>query len=81
MAKRSIGFHLRGSSETEIRTLIKRLKALGVGKIPPSRCTGEKTTSMLRKAWGKDFLEGGLGAVIEVPLSKSITTGKWPWSH
>lgn len=81
MPKRSIGFHLGGSSETEIRTLIKRLKALGVGKIAPSHCTGEKATGMLRKAWGKDFLEGGLGAVIEVPLSKSITTGKSPCSR
>ena len=69
------GFHLGGSSETEIRTIIKRLKALGVGKIAPSHCTGEKATSMLRKAWGEDFLEGGLGAVIEIPHSTGTHHG------
>ncbi|MCF8106857.1 MAG: MBL fold metallo-hydrolase [Desulfohalobiaceae bacterium] len=66
------GFHLSGSSEAEIRSVIKRLKALGVEKIAPSHCTGEKATRLFREAWGRDFLEGGLGAVIEVPLS----TGK-----
>lgn len=63
------GFHLSGSSEAEIRSVIKRLKALGVEKIAPSHCTGEKATRLFREAWGRDFLEGGLGAVIEVPLS------------
>ncbi len=61
------GFHLSGSSHAEIRTIIGRLKALGVKKIAPSHCTGENAIRMFRDAWAEDFIEGGLGAVIEVP--------------
>lgn len=62
------GFHLLGSSENEISTVIKRLKAQGVQKVAPSHCTGDKAILMFRDAWGDNFVEGGLGAIIEVPL-------------
>lgn len=60
------GFHLGGRSDAEIREIIRRLQALGVEKVAPSHCTGERATAMFREAWGEDFVEGGLGAVIEV---------------
>ena len=41
--------------------------AMGVKKVAPSHCTGEKATAMFREAWGDHFLEGGVGAIIEVP--------------
>ncbi|MDP2028242.1 MAG: hypothetical protein Q8K12_01220 [Thiobacillus sp.] len=37
-------------------------------KVAPSHCTGDAAITQFRKAWGKDFVEGGLGAVIEVPV-------------
>lgn len=61
------GFHLGGSSDVEIEAIIKRLKGLGVKKVAPSHCTGERAIQLFREAWGKDFIEGGLGAVIELP--------------
>lgn len=61
------GFHLGGSSHAEIEAIIKRLKALGVSKVAPSHCTGEIAIRLFREAWTDDFIEGGLGAVIEVP--------------
>ena len=61
------GFHLGGSSEAEIEAIIHRLKALGVEKVAPSHCTGEKAIGMFRDAWATDFIEGGLGAQIELP--------------
>ena len=61
------GFHLGGSSHARIEAIIERLKALGVKKVAPSHCTGEKATRLFRQAWGDDFIEGGLGAVIESP--------------
>ncbi|MDY0268109.1 MBL fold metallo-hydrolase [Trichloromonas sp.] len=60
------GFHLGGSSDAEIHAIIKRLKALGVRKVAPSHCTGDNAIELFRKAWQDDFMEGGLGAVIEV---------------
>jgi 7,8-dihydropterin-6-yl-methyl-4-(beta-D-ribofuranosyl)aminobenzene 5'-phosphate synthase len=60
------GFHLGGRSDAEIRAIIRRLKALGVEKVAPSHCTGDKAIRLFRQAWGEDFIEGGLGAVIEI---------------
>lgn len=62
------GFHLRSKSEAELHTIIARLKALGVQKVAPSHCTGERAIALFRAAWGEDFVEGGLGAVIELPV-------------
>jgi 7,8-dihydropterin-6-yl-methyl-4-(beta-D-ribofuranosyl)aminobenzene 5'-phosphate synthase len=58
------GFHLAGTSTTRIREIIQKLKDLGVEKVAPSHCTGEKAISLFKKSWGKDFVEGGCGAVI-----------------
>jgi 7,8-dihydropterin-6-yl-methyl-4-(beta-D-ribofuranosyl)aminobenzene 5'-phosphate synthase len=60
------GFHLGATSDAEIRAIIRRLQALGVKKVAPSHCTGDNAIRLFRDAWADDFLEGGLGAVIEV---------------
>jgi 7,8-dihydropterin-6-yl-methyl-4-(beta-D-ribofuranosyl)aminobenzene 5'-phosphate synthase len=61
------GFHLGRKSEADIRTIIQRLKALGVEKVAPSHCTGDNAIALFRQEWQENFIEGGLGAVIEVP--------------
>lgn len=60
------GFHLVGRTDAEIRTIIKRLKAVGVEKVAPSHCTGDNAIRMFRDEWKDDFIEGGLGAIIEL---------------
>lgn len=61
------GFHLMRADRLEIRNIVSALRALGVEKLAPSHCTGEAAIDEFRKAWREDFVEGGLGAVIEVP--------------
>ncbi len=58
------GFHLAGTSTTRIREIIQKLKELGVEKVAPSHCTGEEAISLFKESWGKDFVEGGCGAII-----------------
>ena len=60
------GFHLGGHSAAEIQAIIGRLEALGVEKVAPSHCTGETATRLFREHWQGNFVDGGLGAVIEV---------------
>jgi len=60
------GFHLRDKSDAEIGSIVARLRALGVRKVAPSHCTGKRAVRIFREAWGENFIEGGLGAVIEV---------------
>jgi 7,8-dihydropterin-6-yl-methyl-4-(beta-D-ribofuranosyl)aminobenzene 5'-phosphate synthase len=64
------GFHLGNASRAEIEEIIARLRASGVEKVAPSHCTGDDAIAAFRRAWGEDFIEGGLGAVIEVPVSE-----------
>jgi len=61
------GFHLLGRSRGQNRATIDALRKLGVRKVAPSHCTGDEAIAMFRAAWGEDFVEGGCGAVIDVP--------------
>ena len=61
------GFHLAGMSDEQIGAIIRMLKEMGVKKVAPSHCTGEKAIALFREAWGNHFLEGGVGAIIELP--------------
>ena len=60
------GFHLLRQPETRIRATIDDLKMLGVAQVAPSHCTGDRAIALFRDAWGKDFLDGGCGAVIDL---------------
>jgi len=60
------GFHLGGKANAQIQEVIHSLKELGVKKVAPSHCTGEKAMVLFRENWGENFLEGGAGAIIEV---------------
>lgn len=61
------GFHLWGRNDAEIRAITQRLKAPGVKKVAPSHCTGDEAIRIFRHEWADHFIEGGLGAVIEIP--------------
>lgn len=43
-------------------------RAPGVARVAPSHCPGTAAIARLRQVWGGDILDGGLDAVIEVPL-------------
>lgn len=64
------GFHLLSMSDSKIQKIIHMLKELGVQKVAPSHCTGNLARTMFRKTWGNDFIESGIGAVIE--LSRQV---------
>lgn len=60
------GFHLEGQPPDELQRVAEELKKLGVKKVAPSHCTGDAARKLFRELWGQDFLESGVGAVIEV---------------
>lgn len=61
------GFHLAGMTNSQLRETISALKELGVKRVAPSHCTGEKAIAFFKEAWGDNCLEGGVGAIIELP--------------
>ncbi len=60
------GFHLRDQSRQELRNLIAAFRGLGVQKIAPSHCTGEHAMTLFAQEWGADFIDSGVGRVIEI---------------
>ncbi len=60
------GFHLTSYSEAWIRRVIHSFKEMGVMKVGPGHCTGEKALELFKKNWEENFLEAGCGAIIEV---------------
>lgn len=62
------GFHLTGSGDEKVFSVIQGLRRLGVRKIAPSHCTGDLAIQRFQKAWGKDFIWGGCGSRITLDL-------------
>jgi metal-dependent hydrolase (beta-lactamase superfamily II)/zinc transporter ZupT len=61
------GFHLLGLSESKLRGTVQALRGLGIHKAAPSHCTGDAAIALFRENWKSDFIEGGCGAIIEIP--------------
>jgi 7,8-dihydropterin-6-yl-methyl-4-(beta-D-ribofuranosyl)aminobenzene 5'-phosphate synthase len=60
------GFHLEYTPAFMVKRIINNLKKLGVKKVAPSHCTGEKSTEMFKRSWGDDFVNLGCGANIRI---------------
>ena len=54
------GFHLGGVDVS------KDFRRLGVEKVAPCHCTGDRAMAFLENEYGKDFIRTGVGRVIEV---------------
>lgn len=61
------GFHLGGTSEGRIKAIIRDFQRLGVQKVAPCHCTGDKAIALFREAYAEDFIQIGVGRVIEIP--------------
>jgi 7,8-dihydropterin-6-yl-methyl-4-(beta-D-ribofuranosyl)aminobenzene 5'-phosphate synthase len=59
------GFHLREKSNEEVKEIISDLKDLGILKVGPTHCTGDKAIELFKKEYGDLFVQMGVGRVIE----------------
>jgi len=59
------GFHMGGASESTCRETIKRLIELGVEKIAPIHCSGDRIRSILEKEYPENWLKCHVGSIIE----------------
>ncbi|MFA9452523.1 MAG: MBL fold metallo-hydrolase [Candidatus Aminicenantaceae bacterium] len=60
------GFHLMEKSRVEIHAIIERFLEAGVRKCGATHCTGEQQIEWFRQAYGKNFVEMGVGRVIRI---------------
>jgi len=60
------GFHLKSASDTEIEKIISEFRNLGVQKVAPSHCSGERCIERFEKAYGSNFIKNGAGKEITI---------------
>jgi 7,8-dihydropterin-6-yl-methyl-4-(beta-D-ribofuranosyl)aminobenzene 5'-phosphate synthase len=61
------GFHLLDAPEPVILRVIGRLKDLGVENIAPTHCTGEQATALIKRHFGRRFVDIRNGSNVEIP--------------
>lgn len=60
------GFHLGGASDSELMSIIEDFRELGVKKAAPCHCSGNRTRELFRQEYGNNFIENGVGRIIEI---------------
>ncbi len=58
------GFHMGRYAEDDVKLVINQLKDLGVKKIAPTHCSGEKTRKIMQEAFGANYVEVGVGSKL-----------------
>jgi 7,8-dihydropterin-6-yl-methyl-4-(beta-D-ribofuranosyl)aminobenzene 5'-phosphate synthase len=61
------GFHLRTMRKAELEEIITNFRKLGVERVGPCHCTGDLARRMFEQEYGKNFLDVGVGRLIELP--------------
>ncbi|HMB32299.1 MAG TPA: MBL fold metallo-hydrolase [Desulfohalobiaceae bacterium] len=64
------GFHLSGATDYQLKSIISDFRRLKVGKVAPSHCSGDRCRQIFQQEYGKDFIETGVGKVIEIKGNK-----------
>jgi 7,8-dihydropterin-6-yl-methyl-4-(beta-D-ribofuranosyl)aminobenzene 5'-phosphate synthase len=60
------GFHLLGASDSELKNIINDFRELGVQKAAPSHCSGDRCRELFQEEYNKDFINNGVGKIIEI---------------
>lgn len=58
------GFHLLSSSKNEILDSIKHIKKLGITKVLPTHCTGDKAIALYKNSFKNNYIYGSIGTKI-----------------
>jgi 7,8-dihydropterin-6-yl-methyl-4-(beta-D-ribofuranosyl)aminobenzene 5'-phosphate synthase len=48
------------------REVVEEFRKLGVKKVAPSHCTGDEVREAFRREYGQDFIEFGVGRIIQI---------------
>jgi 7,8-dihydropterin-6-yl-methyl-4-(beta-D-ribofuranosyl)aminobenzene 5'-phosphate synthase len=60
------GFHMAGSPDSNIKSVIRDLKELGVVKAGPCHCSGDRTRELFAEAFGGQYIKAEVGSVIKL---------------
>jgi len=60
------GFHLGGTSDSKLKEIINSFRKLGVKKVGPCHCSGDRCRELFKEEYGNDFIEVGVGKIIGI---------------
>jgi len=60
------GFHLTGASDSELNGIISDFRKLGVEKVAPCHCSGDRCRELFKEEYQNNFIENGVGKIIEI---------------
>jgi 7,8-dihydropterin-6-yl-methyl-4-(beta-D-ribofuranosyl)aminobenzene 5'-phosphate synthase len=60
------GFHLGGTSQRQVKAVIADFRQLGVQRVAPCHCTGDRSIRVFAEEYGDDFIETGVGMVLDI---------------
>lgn len=63
------GFHLGRTSKARMQEIIASFQRLGVQKVAPCHCTGDKAVGFFREVYGQDFIWSGVGKTFSLNAS------------
>lgn len=58
------GTHLLRHSDEDLQDVVDKLKELGVQKVAPTHCSGDKAIAKFKDSFGEGFIQMGVGRVI-----------------
>jgi 7,8-dihydropterin-6-yl-methyl-4-(beta-D-ribofuranosyl)aminobenzene 5'-phosphate synthase len=59
------GWHLSSAGEREIKAIIDAFQKMGIQKVAPCHCTGDRAMAMFKREYGENFIKAGVGSVIK----------------
>ena len=60
------GFHLFSSSDNELEEIIKDFRDLGVKKVAPCYCSGDRARELFKEEYKENFIKNGVGKIINI---------------
>lgn len=59
------GWHLSSAGEREIKEIMEVFHKMGIRNVAPCHCTGERAMAMFKSEYGENFIQAGVGSVIQ----------------
>ncbi|OYT41864.1 MBL fold metallo-hydrolase [Candidatus Pacearchaeota archaeon ex4484_26] len=60
------GFHLGGVSDSNLKSIIADFRKLGVEKVAPCHCSGDRCRELFKEEYKDNFISNGVGKIIEI---------------
>jgi len=60
------GFHLSEASDPELKSIIKEFRQLGVQKVAPCHCSGDRARELFKTEYKDNFIDLGVGNIINI---------------